>query len=96
VEGNARKAFAGDGQELSVQIEALNSVAVAEKLEFLSVPHATSRSVRASRTRERITAVSFSTSPLVVLPRVQRVVERRRLGEHGHRIVRRTSWFDGS
>jgi hypothetical protein len=33
MEGNARKAFAGDGQELSVQIEALNSVAVAEKLE---------------------------------------------------------------
>jgi hypothetical protein len=33
VEGNARKAFAGDGQELSVQIEALKSVAVAEKLE---------------------------------------------------------------
>jgi hypothetical protein len=33
VEGNARKAFAGDGQGLSVQIEALSSVAVAEKLE---------------------------------------------------------------
>jgi GGDEF domain-containing protein len=82
------------GNEFVAMLEDVSSQAAARRIAERLID-ATSRSVRASGTRERITTVSFSTAP-VVLPRVQRVVERRRLGEHGHRIVRRTSWFDGS